>query len=243
MLLLGFASRVEGTPAIGNLRSETVQTLHGALTIREQRFAKTGGGYPWDLRLAQQGNEEFFSRVDSPPRDDVGNVKSILRRFGYVLTPRGASEGQGYDLQQNGRMLLTEVMPTRPTVVLNEFGDDFALVLLTRGEPVLLRRQGLMKGSWAREIPPVFVGKELVALQVQYPTGHILPGRPIPWSVMREGRAVFTLQVPEDGANPKVKRLAAWGSSWAWRLTARSTSMEAPWHQRLAPVGSLHGSC
>jgi hypothetical protein len=119
-----------------------------------------------------------------------------------------------YDLYRGEEVVLAAIPPAMPSIVLDESGDDFAFVLRVGADAALVRRQGVIWGDWAADFPPVFIGRDLVALKAQYPSGHILRDQPIPWSVWREGKTVLTLQVPENGANPRVKRLAAWDGHW-----------------------------
>jgi hypothetical protein len=220
-LFTGCTGSLSRTPKVSleqGINTATVQTPHGPMVIWEQPFDGSEGLYPWDLHLWQKVSEPLSSRAwfvpGFPVQPDLERVNETLSRFDYILRARGDGPGYGYDLYRRGKVFLTNVLPAWPVVAVNEFGDDFALVLRTLGDPVLLRRQGVIEGDWAPDFPPVFVGKDLVALQVQYPAGHILPKTPIPWSVWREGKRVFNLQVPEDGVNPKIKRLAAWDSHW-----------------------------
>lgn len=202
----------------GRIRTEVVRTPLGPIEVTEQAFDGAEGQSPWELDLLSRVDKGLWSRVsegESPPGyEDLGRINAVLGRFGFALTPKGTDPRLiNYDLRQHGAVLIPDVVPAT-RLVPNSLGDDFALFLRTRGQIALLQREGVRQGDWAGEYPPVFVGRDLVALQVQYPGGHVLPGTPIPWSVWREGRTLFRLPVKERGANPRVKRLAAWGDHW-----------------------------
>jgi len=142
-----------------------------------------------------------------PPVKVVESTNQVLAKFGFRLEPNPIKSNYEYQLYQGNTLAQDQIMGFWPVMV-NQRGDDFALLLQTSKGEKLVRRAGieLWDPSQHASTGPILVGNDLVTVD--------LDSRWKQYAVRHGNKIVYTAPVPRTWTDNPVKGLWAWKGHW-----------------------------
>lgn len=186
------------------------------LTVEEYPIAAQDVDTPMHFEYLERISSEVLQKRQAwrepTPEGRVASTNEVLASFGYRLGPRQELgwDYPFYDLYKNEILFesdLTTVWPVQVTAS----GDDFALLVEKLNGPTLLVHRGLVQ-QWDPVghafLPPVLVGDELVAVDVEREEELAQ------YSVTRGGEVEYTFTVTQTVPAEPVKGLWSWGEHW-----------------------------
>lgn len=205
------------TPASTPGLAATPMLVTPDLTIEEYPIVAQGVDTP--------SHFEYFQRIPSDVLDrrrpwrepsaegSLESYNAALATFGYrlVLKRKPGWDYPFYDLYEGESLVKSDLDAIWPVSV-NSAGDDFALLVeKLNGPTYLVRRETIEQWDQGRHcyIPPVFVGDDLVAVEVGEQHERYV--------VRREGKTVYdftALVAPGPRADNPVRGLWSWAGHW-----------------------------